>query len=164
MARVLMGAVVAVGFVLGIIPCSAQVADRSDEGLSQGESGVSFPFEGEMGTFPRSPFIYPTPEPFSFSWRDARTLVSLLRRGERIVELVDGVRTTVVVEDVAVSEIEPFEALPGPHRRRWQITVNGKQPVWTDTYISYEGRLVNVQLLFTYRNQRPLPDVPYTIE
>jgi hypothetical protein len=31
-------------------------------------------------------------------------------------------------------------------------------------YITYGGRLLNLQLLFTYRNQRPVPDAPFVLE
>ena len=49
------------------------------------------------------------------------------------------------------------------HQSRYDIELNGEPLDWDHTYIEFGGEMVNLRLLFTYRNQGPVPDVPYRL-
>lgn len=118
----------------------------------------------EPTRWPRSTAIYPTPEPFSLMWYDAQHAAALVRRAGLLVHRGDAGRETRVVRTVEIVEVEPLEEMPPAYRRRWDIVLNGAPLDWANTYVEWGGRLVNLQILFTYRNQRPVPSVPFILE
>jgi hypothetical protein len=65
---------------------------------------------------------------------------------------------------VEAVETERVEKMPELHRRRFDIILNGEPLEWSSHYVEYGGRMVNLQILFTYRNQRPVPAVPFYLE
>lgn len=97
-------------------------------------------------------------------WYDAQHVAALIRRAGLLVHRDPTGRTTVLVRSVEIVEVEPLESMPPAHRRRWDIVLNGTPLDWPNTYIERGGKLVNLQLLFTYRNQRPVPDTPFVLE
>ena len=115
--------------------------------------------------WPRSTRTFPAPEPFSLNGYDARQAMAMIRR---VGLLVRGGNTAsreiIVVDSVEAVRGEVIDGYPPLHRQRWDILLNGAPVDWDDTYIEYGGRLVNLQLLFTYRNQRPIPPVPFLLD
>ncbi|MDC7241002.1 MAG: hypothetical protein PQJ50_11645, partial [Spirochaetales bacterium] len=47
------------------------------------------------------------------------------------------------------------ESFPKGHRNRYDIIVNGEALDWDNSYFEYGNDLVNLRLLFLYRNQHP---------
>ena len=113
---------------------------------------------------PWQPPIVPSYEPFSIGSYDAIDAVWLIRRA-RFVQYWDHesrpetirVRT---VESVWVA-FDP-DAYEG-HQNRYDVVLNGEPLDWDHTYVEYGGEMINLRLLYTYRNQKPPPDVPYRL-
>lgn len=118
----------------------------------------------EPSTWPRSTTVNPTPDPFSLMWYDAQHAAALIRRAGLLVHRGPGGRETIAVRSVEIVEVGPVEDLPPAHRRRWDLILNGEPLDWSNTYIEWGGELTNLQLLFTYRNQRPVPEAPFVLE
>jgi hypothetical protein len=114
--------------------------------------------------WPRSGEIYPAPEPFTLNGYDALQAMAMIRREELLIERTGEGREIIVVESIEAVSAEPIEDYPPHHRQRWDLLLNGEPLRWDSTYIEYGGRLVSLRLLFTYRNQRPVPDIPYILE
>jgi hypothetical protein len=114
--------------------------------------------------WPRSTTIWPAPDPFSLNGYDALQAMSLIRRAGLLVERTGEGRRTVVVESVDAVPAEPLPEYPPGHRDRWDLLLNGEAISWDTLYVEYGGRLLSLRLLFTYRNQRPVPDIPYILE
>jgi len=114
--------------------------------------------------WPRSTAIYDAPDPFSVNGYDALHAIALLKRERLLIRRIGSSRDIVAVRSVEAQEIARIEELPPLHRRRYTLVLNGEPIEWHRMYIDYGGRLVNLQLLFTYRNQRPVPDVPFVLE
>lgn len=107
--------------------------------------------------WPRSTRIFPSPEPFSLNGYDARQATAMIRRAGLLIRGRDvASREIIVVNTVEAVRGTVIEDYPPLHRQRWNLHLNGAPISWDDTYIEYGGRLVNLQLLFTYRNQRPV--------
>ncbi len=111
--------------------------------------------------WPRSTDIFSVPEPFTLIGYDVLQAEALIRRAGLLIRLIGENREIVAVRTVEVVEIGRMEQMPPLHRRRYDLLLNGEPMDWDALYIEYGGRLVNLRLLFTYRNQRPVPDVPY---
>jgi len=118
----------------------------------------------EPPAWPRSTTIWPAPDPFSLNGYDALQAMSLIRRAGLLVERTGEGRRTVVVESVDAVPAEPLPEYPPGHRDRWDLLLNGEAISWDTLYVEYGGRLLSLRLLFTYRNQRPVPDIPYILE
>ncbi|MFO8043232.1 MAG: hypothetical protein R6U25_08530 [Alkalispirochaeta sp.] len=114
--------------------------------------------------WPRSGKIYPAPEPFSLNGYDALQAMAIIRREGLLIERTGDGREIVVVDSIEAVPAEPIEDYPPQHQRRWDLLLNGEPLRWDTTYIEYGGRLLSLRLLFTYRNQRPVPDIPYVLE
>lgn len=106
--------------------------------------------------------IFPAPRPFTLNIYDARMAEALLER-VGLVELRTGEDSTriVKVRKVRIEYVAENPELPEPYRKRFDIRLNGRPLEWNKTYIKYDFRMVNMRLLFTYRNERPVPNVPY---
>ncbi len=114
--------------------------------------------------WPRSGQIYPAPEPFSLNGYDALQAMAMIRREGLLIERTGAGREIVVVDSIEAVPVDPIAEYPPQHRERWDLLLNGEPLRWDSTYIEYGGRLLSVRLLFTYRNQRPVPDIPYILE
>ena len=114
--------------------------------------------------WPRSGEIYPAPEPFSLNGYDALQAMAMIRREGLLIERTGAGREIVVVDSIEAVPVDPITDYPPQHRERWDLLLNGERLRWDVTYIEYGGRLLSVRLLFTYRNQRPVPDIPYIPE
>jgi len=49
------------------------------------------------------------------------------------------------------------------HRRRYDLVLNGAPLDWDHLFIAYGSGLINLRLLFTYRNQYPPANLLYRI-
>jgi hypothetical protein len=114
--------------------------------------------------WPRSGEIYPAPDPFTLNGYDALQAMAIIRREGLLIERTGDGRDIVVVDSIEAIPAEPIEDYPPQHRQRWDLLLNGEPLRWDTTYIEYGGRLMSLRLLFTYRNQRPVPDIPYILE
>ncbi|MFW5729527.1 MAG: hypothetical protein ACOCYG_07670 [Spirochaetota bacterium] len=108
--------------------------------------------------------IVPNPDPFSLSACDAASAVALIERA-RFLQLWggSGMPETVAVEEAKAVYIGTDEEAVPARRNRYDILVNGEPVDWRNTYVEYDGRMVNLRLLFTYRNQHPPPGLRYFI-
>ena len=105
------------------------------------------------------------PEPFSLNGYDSIQAISVLRRAGLIRVLDDDGRPrTVAVREVHAVLIGVDEHAAPAYRLRYDVILNGEPLAWDKTYVEYGGRMVNMRLLFTYRNQVPPSSVPFHIE
>lgn len=104
-----------------------------------------------------SPFREPSLQagaPFSLNGYDAVDAVYRLRRtlflrrrvGAGEYETVRIRQVRAVRLDDAERPITPFE------RKRYDILLNGEPLDWENSYIEQGGRMINLRLLYTYRN------------
>lgn len=110
------------------------------------------------------PPIVPAPEPFSLSSRDAIHAVLLIRQ-VGLLQWWDGESRPVIVPvDEVYSVHVGFDpdAYEG-HQNRYDLMLNGEPLDWDHLYIAYDEDVLNLRLLYTYRNQQPIPDVPYRL-
>ena len=108
--------------------------------------------------------LVPAAEPFTLNAYDASQAIAMINRA-RILQYWDGSSKphNVTVRSVwAVFVGVDLHAYEG-HQSRYDLELNGERIDWDHTYIEYDGEMVNLRLLFTYRNQRPVPDVPYRL-
>lgn len=110
--------------------------------------------------------LLPAPEPFTLDARTAIQASAMLRRSRFLqwyeVDGESGPRT-VVVDSVRAVVVDRDPDPSPPNRSRYDIILNGKPIDWDNLYVLYRGRMTNLRLLFTYRNQRPVPEDPYLI-
>lgn len=106
--------------------------------------------------------LLPGPRPFTLNLYDARMAEALLER-VGLIEVRTGPDSTriVKVRRVRIEYVAKNPELPEPYRKRFDIRLNGRPLDWNKTYIEYDFRMVNMKMLFTYRNERPVPNVPY---
>ena len=110
------------------------------------------------------PGFFATPDPFTVSLRDARMVVGLMQRQQFLVRVApDGDRSIVAVRTVRAEYLATRDDLPVGHRWRYRVLLNDAPLDWDATYIEFDRRLWNLRALFTYRNQLPLPDVPFVL-
>lgn len=111
-----------------------------------------------------TPPIVPAPEPFSLGAYDAIDAVWLIRRSGALMWWDHENRPQVV----NVRTVESFwtgfdpDAYEG-HQNRYSILLNGEPIDWDHLYVEYAGDMINLRLLYTYRNQKPPPDLPYRL-
>ena len=99
--------------------------------------------------------LYPDPEPFSIDAESAVYCISILK-GKRYLERDDSEHYSVVQVETVWSELTGYnEAYPPGHRRRYDIIVNGAYLNWDNSYLEYGNDMINMRLLFMYRNQHP---------
>ena len=111
------------------------------------------PVEAQEGNRFREPSL-PAGAPFSLNAYDAVNALYLLRRAAVVGELTEGgtyrwiwiSRVRAVRLPDAENPLTPFE------RKRYDISINGQPLNWERSYIEYDGRMVNLRLLYTYRN------------
>lgn len=106
--------------------------------------------------------LYPNPEPFSLDASSAIYCIELLRSTPFIeVKEENGTSSIVKVEKVWSLYLKNDEIYPPGHIRRYDIIVNEKPMDWNNSYIEYGGEMINLQLLFLYRNQHPPEGLAY---
>ena len=113
----------------------------------------------------RSAPILPAPEPFTLNSYDVIHAV-LMIRGEPALLRVDdeGARTIVPVRSIRSIWVDLNPDAYANHQNRYDVELNGEPLDWDHLFIEYAGSMINLRLLFTYRNQQPVPDVQYRVE
>lgn len=106
--------------------------------------------------------ILPAPDPFSLNSYDAISAVLMIRRVPALLRLrSDGSRDIVPVRSARSVWVDYDPHAYEGHQHRYDILLNGEPLDWDSTYIEYAGSMVNLRVLFTYRNQRPVPETTY---
>ncbi len=108
------------------------------------------------------PPLVPSPVPFTVNSYDAIDAVRLIWRvGLLQYRYADGSTRIVPVESVrsywAGFDPQAYEN----HQNRYDLLLNGEPIDWGNLFLLYNGEMINLQLLYTYRNQRPVPEVRY---
>jgi hypothetical protein len=107
--------------------------------------------------------IVPTRHPFDLSAYDALHARAMMHRvGFVQLWYGSGAPRTVSVQRVETVRVGYEEGMPPGHRVRYDLKLNGEPVDWSHTYIEYDGGMVSLQLLFTYRNQYPPDELEYT--
>lgn len=122
------------------------------------------PEEGPNPSEPWSAPIVPAPTPFSLNSYDVIDAVWLIRRAGFLQRWDYETRPETVAVDTVESVWSGYDphAFEG-HRNRYSILLNGEPLDWDHIYVEYAGDMINLRLLYTYRNQKPPPDVPYRL-
>ncbi len=105
----------------------------------------------------RSSVIVPAPQAFTLNAYDATQALWLVRRSPLLQRWVPGEpRRNIMVREVRAVLVAIDEDAPTPALRpRYDLWVNGAPLDWDHTFIEYGRSMVNLRLLFTYRNQYP---------
>ncbi len=106
--------------------------------------------------------ILPGPEPFSLDTKSTIYCINILK-GNRIIEKKNDTSKSTIVEVHTVwSFFLGFEEnYPEGYRLRYDIIVNGTPLDWDNSYIEYGSEMINLRLLFLYRNQYPPQGLKY---
>ena len=106
--------------------------------------------------------IIPGPDPFSLDVRSAIYCINLLKNN-RYIEKNDESDKAIIVEVETVWSwfLDYDENYPEGYRKRYDIIVNGNPLDWDNSYIEYGGEMLNLRLLFLYRNQYPPKSLEY---
>ncbi|MFP4619403.1 MAG: hypothetical protein ACLFMZ_11220 [Spirochaetaceae bacterium] len=106
--------------------------------------------------------LLPSPRPFTLHLYDARMAAAMLERVGLVQVEREGDSSRIVkVKEVRIVYTGEDTSLPEPYRFRFDLELNGKPLDWNNTYIKYDSKMVHMRSLFTYRNQRPVPEGPY---
>jgi hypothetical protein len=101
--------------------------------------------------------IVPAAQPFTLNSYDALDAVALLYRvGFVQLRFGDGSLRTIRVRTARTVWVDYDPDAYEAHRNRYDVVVNETPIDWDHTYIEYERRMVNLRLLYTYRNQQPI--------
>ena len=108
---------------------------------------------------------YPAYEPFTLNSYDVIQAVLMIRRSVALLHVdQDNNRTILPARNVRSVWVgfdpDAFET----HQNRYDVLIDGTPLDWDHTYIEYSGELVNLRMLFSYNNQRPMPDTIYRTE
>jgi len=108
--------------------------------------------------------VIPGPLPFSLDSVSAIDCIELLRRN-RFIEVHDenGSSSIVKVQTVWSFFLDRDENYPEGHQLRYDIILNGEPLDWDNSFIEYGGDMINLRLLFLYRNQYPPQGLKYII-
>ena len=108
--------------------------------------------------------IVPAPSPFSLNSYDVIDAVWLIRRAGLLQRWDYESRPETVPVRTVESVWNGYDpnAYEG-HRNRYSILLNGEPIEWNYLYVEYAGDMINLRMLYTYRNQKPPPDVPYRL-
>ena len=102
--------------------------------------------------------IFPEPEPFSLDAGSAVYCISLLKNNHHMEKnTVTGKYRIIEVDSVWSWFLDYDTSYPEGYRKRYDIIVNGSPLDWNDSYIEYGEEMMNMRMLFLYRNQVP-PD------
>jgi hypothetical protein len=106
--------------------------------------------------------LIPGPTPFSLDSGSAVYCIDLLKNNPLIeIKNDSGKSTTVKVNTVWSFFLEFDENYPSGHQLRYNIIVNGTLLDWDKSFIEYGGKMINLRLLFLYRNQHPPKGLDY---
>ncbi|WP_455382778.1 hypothetical protein [Salinispira pacifica] len=143
-----------------ILLCSALLGAQPRD-ASAGPTPLPPGFEG---TSAPPGVIIPGPVPFTLDAYSAVQLIAMVRR-TGLLELRRGSERPVIiaVESIYAVPAGIIESYPAGARRRYDILLNGSPLDWDHTFIVYGEGLVNLRVLFTYRNQYPPSDLTYRI-
>ena len=109
--------------------------------------------------------ILPAPEPFSLNSYDVIQAVVMIRSEPALLRVDDdGSRATIPVRSVQSVWIDFDPEAYENHQNRYDVELNGEPMDWDHLFIEYDGTMVNLRLLFSYRNQQPVPHVRYRID
>ena len=109
--------------------------------------------------------ILPAPDPFTLNSYDVIHAVLMIRQAPALLRVGDdGSRTIVPVRSTRSVWVNFNPDAYGNHQNRYDVELNGEPLDWDHLFIEYAGSMVNLRLLFTYRNQQPVPDVQYRVE
>ncbi len=119
----------------------------------------------QNGTAPETgpdSIIVPEPDPFSLDALSAIYCIDLLKNNQ-FIEIIDNSGTSSIVK---VKKIWSFflgldDSYPEGHHRRYDIIVNEVPLDWDNSFIEYGGEMLNLRLLFLYRNQYPSQGLLY---
>ncbi len=125
---------------------SARALDRSEPGTA----GASI--------------LYPEPVPFSLDAESAIGCINLLKRVQflELRDEEDGC-SIVTVRTVWSYFLGYDESYPEGHRLRYDIIVNGEPLDWDRCFIEYGYEMVNLHLLFLYRNMHPSGEQAFSL-
>lgn len=158
-------------------PAATGAGDTAGSHSGAGQSGAS---AAEVRTLPgdttgRLSYILPSPEPFTLNAYDALHAAALIRRvgllricpkdGQDARDDINSREAqwgrTLAARSVSTIFVEEDQVNHPWHPRRYDVRVNGEPLPWNRAYIEYGGRMANLRLLFTYRNQRPPAGLQY---
>ena len=106
--------------------------------------------------------IFPEPVPFSLDSISAIDCIALLRETHFLqVKNDEGESATLVVNTVWSYFLGYDERYPEGHRLRYDIIVNGSPLDWDRSFIEYGEEMLNLRLLFLYRNMHPGQELEY---
>ncbi len=104
-------------------------------------------------------------EPFTLNSHDVIHAVLMIRREPALLRVGDdGARSIVPMRSVRSVWVDFDPDAYEDHQNRYDIEMNDEPLDWDHLFIEYDGSMVNLRLLFTYRNQQPVPDVQYRVE
>lgn len=111
---------------------------------------------------PYDKIIIPGPNPFSLDVGSAIYCINLLKNN-RFIEKKDESEKYRIIEVQTVWSwfLEYNKSYPEGYRKRYDIIVNGMPLDWDNSYIEYGGEMLNLRLLFLYRNQYPPESLDY---
>ncbi|MFW6292225.1 MAG: hypothetical protein ACOC7V_07825 [Spirochaetota bacterium] len=119
------------------------------------------------GPDPHEPWsepIVPAASPFSLGSYDVIDAVWLIRRAGFLQRWdYENRPETVAVRTVSSAWVGYDPNAYEGHRNRYTIILNGEPIDWNHLYVEYAGDMLNLRLLYTYRNQKPPPDLPYRL-
>ena len=106
--------------------------------------------------------LIPGPIPFSLDAGSAIYCINFLKNN-RFIEKKDESDKYRIVEVQTVWSwfLEYDKSYPERHRNRYDIIVNGTPLDWDNSYIEYGSEMLNLRLLFLYRNQHPPKSLEY---
>lgn len=127
---------------------------------------MSILLSAQSGTTPERDLnsaIIPGPIPFSLDSASAIYCIDLLKNNPLIEIKSDSGNSRIVrVETVWSYFLELDEKYPAGHQLRYDIIINGKSLDWDKSFIEYGGDMLNLRLLFLYRNQYPPEGLEYS--
>lgn len=125
-------------------------------------TALSLPLSAQDSDSPeRSPLV-PAPVPFSLDAESAVYCIDLLKNNRILLKSAGTDSPGIVAVKTVWSRFLDYdERFPPGHRRRYEIIVNGAPLDWNRSYIEYGGTMVNLRLLFLYRNQYPPEGLEY---
>ena len=115
-----------------------------------------------QGSSSGDPIIVPGPDPFSLDVVSAIYCINLLKNNRFLEKNEEsGSLEVIEVETIWSWFLDYDESLPEGYRKRYDIIVNGSPLNWDNSFVEYGGEMLNLRLLFLYRNQYPPENLEY---
>lgn len=109
-----------------------------------------------------NPPLVPAPQPFTVNSYDAIDAVLMIRRAGLLqYRYADGTTEIVPVRSVYSYWVGFDPHAYENHQNRYDLMLNGEPIDWGNLFVHYDGEMINLQMLYTYRNQRPVPNVRF---